>query len=539
MKTKAFFNWSPVVFLSFLLTMCFAFSACSDSDSDDEIQQNPDDVITEKESPLLGTWMNSASDDMVYYIVFRKDGTGYFIKEGTKEVNFNTFEKKEFKWTGINIYDSKEANLVGKNGNLEINFTGGTTGTYSGTYQIGTDAIPKMGIDESSYFDRKTIFTKTEALNTKIAINGLWKGEYIDDSRSSYDRIFSSYLRINDDGSGYYNPYYKEYINQEDDEDPTDNYRNFSGGLTDFVAYEVTGDIVTLKDSVLNSVTGKKEVKNQAFLRFKKNAVGGYNYCTSGAVEQALTQVTTLPSEIGLTMDNKIWWDATDKNIEQNVLMLSDGKAVYLKKSNDNTLPFRTDNFTLEDSINGSYTMKDYNIDIDLSYIKNGKLYDVHSDILIERQGSKVFLGTYQTYAYSLYNSTNTRSSSLLGSWVLATEKTDLDPVKEIYEDIVVDNSLSSESSKLYHQMEFSGNNLLYLRKDLEDTDYSTCIAIVSNGKLFFYSKNQKNNNLNIHKQYEWELRDNMLWLKYRNYPYGYSYDSDNYVEHVVVYKKK
>ena len=144
--------------------------------------------------------------------------------------------------------------------------------------------------------------------------------------------------------------------------------------------------------------------------------------------------------------------------------------------------------------------MKDYNIDIDLSYIKNGKLYDVHSDILIERQGSKVFLGTYQTNSYSLYNSTNTRSSSLLGSWVLATEKTDLDPVKEIYED---------------------------------------CIAIVSNGKLFFYSKNQKNNNLNIHKQYEWELRDNMLWLKYRNYPYGYSYDSDNYVEHVVVYKKK
>lgn len=374
-------------------------------------------------------------------------------------------------------------------------------------------------------------------MNTKTDISGLWKGEYIDDTNRNYDRIYSSYFRVNSDKSGYFNGYYKEFVNQDDDDDTSDNYRGFSGSLVDFVSYEVTGDIITLKDSVLNTTTNKKEVKNVANIRYKKNQIGGYNICTPGNVEQVYTQVTSMPSDLGTSMGSKIWWDGTDKALEENVLLLSGSKAIYLKKTNDR---YRTDDFSFNstDTIIGSYKMKDYNIDIDLSYVQNGKKNYKFSDILIDRIGSRTFLGAYDTKSYKLYTSTNDRSSSLSGTWTLATEKTDLDPVKEIYDNIVVDNSNKSESPNLYSMIDFSNNNLLYLRKNIDDTDYQTCISIVTNGKLFFFKKYQKNSTTVISKQYEWEVRNNMLWLKYRYYPSGYSATSKNYTEHVVVYKK-
>lgn len=87
--------------------MTFTLTACSDdSDTDKEPDGSKPDQNTEKKSTLLGTWVNQASDDLVYYLVFKEDGSGYYIKEGIRELNFNIFDKKEFKWTGINIVNS-------------------------------------------------------------------------------------------------------------------------------------------------------------------------------------------------------------------------------------------------------------------------------------------------------------------------------------------------------------------------------------------------------------------------------------------------
>ena len=274
---KYYYLWS--VFAAFLLSLTFVSCGDSSDDDPDPIPVDPGKRI-ENNSNLLGTWINKAQDDLVYYLFFKDDGTGYYIKEGVQEVNFTTFTKRDFKWTAITTHDlatTTGTTVAGALGSIEINFTGGYTGTFKGDYQIGENG--KMKIDEYSGFDKKSIFTKTNNLSTTADIKGLWKGDFEDTSSRTYTRTFSSFLRIDENGSGYYNEYQKDYYPASGSIEAY--YSSFNGDLQPFSTYEVAGDIITLKDYVNNSVSGTKELVSVMYLRFKKNDIGGYNIASS------------------------------------------------------------------------------------------------------------------------------------------------------------------------------------------------------------------------------------------------------------------
>lgn len=536
MMFKKYFGTSV---LSLLAATCVMLMGSCGSDSSDEPSKGPDAPVTpepepEQQSDLLGTWVNQAQEDMVYYLFFKTDGTGYFIKEGIQELNFSIFEKKDFKWTAIKTVDlATGASLASKGalGSVEINFTGGSSGTFSGDYQIGENG--KMKLDEYSGFDGKTIFTKTSDLTTTAEIKGLWQGDYVDESSRLFTRTYSSFLRIDEDGKGYYNEYVKDYY-AATATSPSE-YKNFIGKLFDFSLYEVTGDILTLKDYIENTTTNTKELRNVANIRFKKNAVGGYNI-SSGSVERAIKKLTSAPASLSTTINNRIFWDGTDEEDEQNVFYVKDTQAIYLSKTN---IPERTDEFLLKDTIVGKCSYKDYNICIDHSYVSNGKNHQRLSYVLVDKVGTSNYFGIYganSSNVYKKYTSTNI-STTLTGKWTLASVKAE--DVKDYGEDVVVDNSITSEYNNLYNTIQFASNSQLLLKKNLADVDYLTCVYIATNGKVFFFSKKGEPS---VAKQYEWEINGSTLLLKYKQFVPKWNSTLSRYVDteedHVIVYKK-
>ena len=523
---KYYYLWS--VFAAFLLSLTFVSCGDSSDDDPDPIPVDPGKRI-ENNSNLLGTWINKAQDDLVYYLFFKDDGTGYYIKEGVQEVNFTTFTKRDFKWTAITTHDlatTTGTTVAGALGSIEINFTGGYTGTFKGDYQIGENG--KMKIDEYSGFDKKSIFTKTNNLSTTADIKGLWKGDFEDTSSRTYTRTFSSFLRIDENGSGYYNEYQKDYYPASGSIEAY--YSSFNGDLQPFSTYEVAGDIITLKDYVNNSVSGTKELVSVMYLRFKKNDIGGYNIASSvSTTERAIAKVSSAAAGLSASIGDRIWWDGdteTDSE-ENNVLFLKDNKVIYLQKGVSGN---RTDNYVLQDTIIGNYELKDYNICIDQSYIQNGKKIPLTKYILVDRIMASNYMGFYNFGIYKKFTSTNI-GTNITGTWILASP-TDQNVTSYNNVNTTVDNTVTSEYSKLYYSIQFTANNQLYMRKLSEDIDYLTCVYIATNGKLFFFDKKtQTSTSTSIKKQYEWEVINGgtTLLLKYKN----------SNRQHVIVYTKK
>ena len=506
-----------------------SFVACG-SDGDDGGGATGGDITSnESSSAVLGTWANTTSDDLNYILCFNADGTGYYIVEGTKDLNFTTFSKREFKFTTAELLGtaSSVANVTGvkASGSIEMNYIGSSSAEYASFVLTETGKLQFEGLKNIE----KSIFTQTPSLTNTVDIKGLWQGSFSEAQLYSENLVntYSAFMRIDENGTGYLNNY--NYVRNLD----TNNFSSFNGDVIPFTSYVVTGDIVAFKLKDETSTTDEEVIVG--LLRYKKNAANGYNISINGSEE---VDVYPISSTTDITSNVQgIWVDES----EENVMLASANKnLIYLKKNNNPS----GDSFSLNDSIVGPYSLLDYNIKVDKSRYLRGKFVPEYRYILadISSVGTSN-LGIYGTSVYHRFTKVPDGSAKLTGRWKLDTEITD----NQLASGAIIDNN-NYNVDKLY-QLEFSGNNLFYAFTDEYATDYRTCYYIATNGRLFVLEKasdgaSAANDDYNysygsnygstIRKQYSWEVVGSKLYLKYSVDNYTYSGPE----EHVIIYTK-
>lgn len=499
-----------------------SFVACG-SDGDDGggvVDPTPDD--SEKKSAILGTWINSV-DDKNYILYFGKDGTGYYIVEGTKEINFESFSKKNFTFTSIatsGTINSGTATFEAKAvGSVEINFNGSSSNN-KGEFTVSNDGkVMFTGLNDIE----KNIFTKTDNLTTTVDISGLWEGSKSEPQQFSEILINtqSVSIRIDSSNSGYLNSYnYTQNIE-------TNEYSSFSGSVIQFTSYVVTGDIIEFKYKDETNKT--EEEKNVGYIRYKKNDLNGYIVSIGGGDQ---VDIYSNPSAADISTNVKgIWVDEKEENI---MLASSNDNLIYFKKNVDSRDNSTFASLTDNDSIIGPYTLLDYNIKVDKSSYKLGKYNRAYKYILVNMRSGNSFLGIYNSTVYGKFTKVADGSSQLTGRWKLDKEITD----SYTSTGAIIDNN-DIYANNLY-QIEFSSNNLLYAYQNAEDVeyrDYKTCYYIATGaGRLVIVEKdNDKGNRSSrIRKQYSTETVGSKLYLKYS----VQSYYSTEPQEHVIIYTK-
>lgn len=516
MKMKRYFL--KALTLLIVSSASVSFVSCG-SDGDGGGVVDPTPSTPESKSAILGTWVNSV-DDMNYILCFNADGTGYYITEGTKQINFTTFNKVEFKFTTAELIGtaSSVATVSGvkASGSVEISYVGSSATDY-GTFVVTETG--KVEFDGLHNINKK-IFTQTSSLINTVDIAGLWEGSFSEFQQFSevLKNTYNAFMRIDSNNTGYLNSYrYTQNIETSD-------YSNFSGSVIPFTSYVVTGDIIAFK--LKDETNTTEEEVTVGLVRYKKNAANGYNVSINGEDE---VDIYSNASAADISTNVRgIWVDENEENV---MLASTSNNLLYIKKTANSD---NNSSFALNDSLIGPYTLLDYNIKVDKSYYQRGKFYPVYRYILANISSRNAFMGIYRSNVYGRFTKVADGSSQLTGRWKLDKD------ITETYTSTgaIIDNN-DIYANNLY-QIEFSSNNLFYAYQNAEDVDdrnYKTCYYIATGtGRLFVVEKYNEENNTSskIRKQYSTETVGSKLYLKYS----VKSYYSTEPQEHVIIYTK-
>lgn len=490
-----------------------SFMACgSDSDGGGS--------IIEENSAIRGTWINSVDDDMNYILCFKEDGTGYYIVEGTKQINFRSFSKVNFKFTTAELIGtaSSVATVSGvkASGSVEISYVGSSAKDYGTFIVTETGKVEFEGLRNIN----KNIFAKTNSLTNSVDISGLWEGSLSEFQQFSetLKNTYNAFIRIDSNNTGYLNSY-KYTQNVE-----TSEYSNFTGNVIPFTSYIVTGDIIEFK--LKDETNTTEEEVTVGLVRYKKNAANGYNVSINGEDD---VDIYSNASAADISSNVKgVWVDEDEENV---MLASSNNNLLYFKKTEDT---YNNSSFTVNDSLIGPYSLLDYNIKVDKSYYQRGNFYPVYRYILANISSRNAFLGIYRSNVYGRFTKVADGSAQLTGRWKLDKEITDT----YTSTGAIIDNN-DRYANNLY-QIEFSSNNLLYAYQNAEDVDdrnYKTCYYIATGaGRLFVVEKYSEDgySSSKIRKQYSTETVGSKLYLKYS----VSSYYSTTPEEHVIIYTK-
>ena len=202
-------------YLMMLAIISLFFASCSSNDND-----STSDVPSGKESnsPLIGTWVNDISSEIFYALVFRGDGTGFYVEESNNIFNFSY---RTFKFTTIPFKSTTDSNTENgkkdetttqnetKIGSVEIAFDDGgksVDGYIGAIYDVGTGGTGEYAVNSDGQLQltkiagvEKTIFTTTtKNLYARPDIEGYWTNETT--SMDSSDKIVM--MQVNKNNSG-------------------------------------------------------------------------------------------------------------------------------------------------------------------------------------------------------------------------------------------------------------------------------------------------------------------------------------------------